>query len=110
MSRKEIADHFERDRVTVYRWERDGLKLVDGRGTVGEVAWFLELRDSAKTLRIDPRKVVLLPRDDQVRLIARALEVRTEVAAPGTRGRPAIGRADATSCNIADQDTAHATR
>jgi len=46
--RKEIAAHFRRHRATVYRWEREGLCLTDGRASIEEVERFLRERDEAR--------------------------------------------------------------
>lgn len=77
LSRKEVAHRFERDRTTVWRWEGEGLTFRNGRITEAEVAWFLELRDAAKTLMLDPRYVVTADRVEQVRYLELAVKIRT---------------------------------
>ena len=89
LSRKEVAFAFGRDRVTVWRWECEGLRFRDGRVTEAEVAWFLEQRDAARRLKMGVPEFLALPRPALEHLLRAALCVP----------------ADATSCNIATGDS-----
>lgn len=54
--------HFRRDRTTVWRWEKEGLKFVDGRISGSALAWWLEQRDAAKRLGISVKAFMKKPR------------------------------------------------
>ncbi len=80
LSRKEIAAYFGRDRITVYRWEQDGLRFVGGRATVSKVSWFLELRDAAREVGYDCQRLVAATREEQERVLRLALDLRRRQA------------------------------
>lgn len=82
LTRKEVCYEFKRDRTTVWRWEGEGLKFIDGRVSAAAVVWFLEQRDAAKILGIKPREFFRKPREVREKLLAAAVEA----AAYGTSG------------------------
>lgn len=77
LTRKEVCFFFRRDRTTVWRWEREGLRFRDGRVTAAEVAWFLERRDAALMLGIKVRVFMAKPRKVQEKLLTAAVVARS---------------------------------
>ncbi len=79
LTRKEVAFLFKRERTTVYRWEREGLKFRDGRITAAEVVWFLEQRDAARALGMEVRDFLEKPREVREKLMEAAIRAREAV-------------------------------
>jgi hypothetical protein len=73
LSRKEVCALRGIDPSTLYRWERRlGLTFHGGRIKEGHLAFWLELVEAARRLRLPVREVLGLDRPEQEALLARA--------------------------------------
>ena len=74
LCRKEVCALLKRERSTVRRWEKEGLKFVNGRIGEQQLLWWLEQRDAAHSLGMKVGKFLSHPRSVREKLLAAAQE------------------------------------
>jgi hypothetical protein len=85
LCRKEVRQLLQWERTTLWRREREGLRFVADRISLGNLMWWLEQRDAAIRLGMRVQDFLEMPREAREKLLAAALAVKEARAGAESR-------------------------